>query len=681
MARPALKVTYNNRDPRQLPQNLTEGAALLIDLMRRGKLDELGDRLRIRRQGGYCGLDLFIWLLLYFTLGLPIALKTAWALHFRDHNTALAALAARRSMASASAVSRALGRVENDLIRPQATWMLTQLTDADELLRHPAVCSYDALGRPWHAFDLDPTVTAIRQRALPKHPELPEPLRRADQTGKPGHTGRKRGDINFRRVTVQHAGSSLWLHGHLSAGNGQGITDLEAGLDTIVGTCQRLGIDVMAVMVRLDGEYGYVPAFTACRDRRLPFITRLNRQKLFDDPAFLARLRGANWRAVPDSLSGPRRAAAELGEWRIEPGKQTRRVDGSRYEPVTVRIVASRYPKTKDGRRGKVLDGWQIELFVVDLPVEAWPAEDAVMAYFSRAGGQENRFAQEDRELGLDRIFSYHLPGQELACLVGLTLWNLRVVRGWQADPPPAVKPVQRLREDTLDERVPTGWPRDPGVVKRLGEVDWEAQLEKKPGWSFQPETGEVLCTAGRPLVLTTVRKTVRNGQRVGMILRRPEGGCQDCDVRMDCNRSPRPEAPKHAEFSIDSELAAVLRARLEEVRRTPAWSPAATSMGSLRASESLFLPAAARQLFAARFHRGQLRVQVTLPPPDPPQPRLVAVDVADRQRRRQTWEQNLARYALPEGAEVHVEVLGTPALRRMIGEPVQQRFQFAGSG
>lgn len=50
-------------------------------------------------------------------------------------------------------------------------------------------------------------------------------------------------------------------------------------------------------------------------------------------------------------------------------------------------------------------------------------------------------------------------------------------------------------------------------------------------------------------------------------------------------------------------------------------------------------------------------------------QPKLVAVDVADRQRRRKTWEQNADRHALPEDTLVEVDVGGAPALRTMLGE------------
>ena len=72
--------------------------------------------------------------------------------------------------------------------------------------------------------------------------------------------------------------------------------------------------------------------------------------------------------------------------------------------------VWSRATKKKSGA-GVLIDGWQYELYVTDLDADAWPAPDLVTNYYGRIG-EENRFGQEDRELGLDRIFSYHVPGQ-----------------------------------------------------------------------------------------------------------------------------------------------------------------------------------------------------------------------------------------------------------------------------
>lgn len=138
------------------------------------------------------------------------------------------------------------------------------VADIDPLLGHPAVLTYDALGRGWHVFDLDPTVKALRHRALPERDDLPEPRRRCQDTAAPGYAGRKRGDMVFRRIAVQHAGSGAWLHAHLSAGNGEGVADLGPALDTIAASCDRLGTPRTQALVRMDGEYGGVPSMTAC---------------------------------------------------------------------------------------------------------------------------------------------------------------------------------------------------------------------------------------------------------------------------------------------------------------------------------------------------------------------------------------------------------------------------------
>lgn len=669
MARGTLNVTFKPTDEARIPDSVTEGAALLMDLRGRGTIDAVGQRLRIRRQGGYSGLDVWIVLLLFFAAGATRGIRKFWDV-LRPVAKRVAAVAGRRALPSSASLSRALDAVESDELRSQASWLL-MCGECDDVLRDPVMRTRDACGEDWHVFDLDPTVTTLRQRALPADDDLPEGKRRAAQTGAPGHKGRKRGDIQFRRVTVQHAGSGLWLHAHLSHGNGEGVVDLEWALDTIVETSHRLEHPLARALVRMDGEYGNVPWFTACRERGLPFMTRLNRSKLYDEPEVLARLRAATWYRVPDSLSGPRRAAADLGVLTVSPGKRTRRPDGGLYEPITVRIVASVFEHDGDAKRGRALDGRQVELFAVDLPADAWPAPEAVAAYFGRAA-EENRFAQEDRELGLDRIVSYHLPGQELAALVGLFLWNLRVVRGFAQEPPPPRRLFQPLRCALVDDTIPAGWPRDPVVRDLLAEVDGDTLLEKRPGWRLDPATGELQCPNERPLTLTTVRSEEHAPGRTGIIFRRPVGGCEDCQTRPTCFRSTRPLSPKHAELAIPTSLASRLRERLALTRTEPsepALSPITAEPGPYAVADALFLPAAARQVFAACFIGATLHVEVEMPEPEARQPLLLARDTADRQRRRKTWAQNVDRYALPAGARVSVEVAGSDTLRRLLGE------------
>ena len=684
MARGTLHVTCKGADEARIPDKLTEGAVVLADLRRSGLLDGVGERVHIRRQGGYCGLDVWILLLLFYAAGAVRGFRKFWEDELRPVASRVAAVAGRRQLPSSASLSRALDAVELELLRPSAPWLLVGGKLCDEVLDHPVVRTRDAVGEDWHVFHFDPTNTTLRHRALPVDDELPEPRRRSEETGAPGHTGRKRGDIVHRRVTVQHAGSGIWVHAHLSPGNGDGVVDLDRGLDTVAATCQRLNHPLSRALVCMDGEHGHVPWFAACREHGLPFLTRLNRPKLLETPEVLARLRSAKWYRVPDSLSGPRRSAADLGVLTIKPGKRTRRPDGGVYEPITVRVVASVFENPGKAKRGRILDGRQVELFAIDAPADAWPAPEVVAAYFGRTA-EENRFAQDDRELGLDRIVSYHLPGQELAALVGLFLWNLRVVRGFAQTPPPQQRPAQPLRCAPVDDSIPAQWPRDPVLCARLAEVDSASALAKRPGWRLDPSTGELQCPEGRCLTLTTVRAAEHADGRTGIIFRRPSGGCEDCVSRTDCLDSHRPFASKHAELSVATSLAAPLRERLAEIRSgspEPATvQPITAAPGAYAVADALFLPAAARQAFLACFAGATLRIEVELPEPAAPRPRLVAADVADRQRRRKTWAQNVERYALPAEARVHFEVAGTAALHRLLGGLPSERSPAVAAG
>ena len=460
MARHTSEVTWKKADRERISESLGEGAALALDLGNRGVLEQIGERFRIRREGGYCGFDVVLFLLLYFATGVDEGIRKFWDT-VRSCKRKVAALAGRKQLASPASVSRALSAVETDLLRPAAEWLLWEGAGIDEVLRHPAVQTYDARGEGWHVFDFDPTVTTLRHRALPEDEDLPAARRRSARTAAPGYPGRKRGDVQFRRGTVQHAGSSAWLQAMLSPGSGDGRTELAAALAVVVRTCERLEHPLDHALLRMDGGFGWVPYLAACRAHGIPCLTRLTRLEMFEQPEVLRRLREGVWPLVPDSLSGPRRSALDLGLVTLPPGRDTHQEDGTPYAPVTVRVVVSRYPRADKAEHGRLIDGWQYEMFVVDVPADALPAPEAVAMYFGRSG-QENRFAQEDREAGLDRIFSYHLPGQEFAVVVGLWVWNLRLVRGFELAPPPVVRPAQEPYVETIDDRDPAAAPNRP---------------------------------------------------------------------------------------------------------------------------------------------------------------------------------------------------------------------------
>ena len=79
--------------------------------------------------------------------------------------------------------------------------------------------------------------------------------------------------------------------------------------------------------------------------------------------------------------------------------------------------------------------------------------------------------------------------------------------------------------------------------------------------------------------------------------------------------------------------------------------------------------------MFRSSFRGATLHVEVQLPPPKRG-PYLVALDVGDRQRRRKTWAQNLARHALPDDARVKLRVEAGADLRHMLGDTVRSEVQ-----
>ena len=644
-----------------------------------------------------------------------MGLKKFWY-RAREHKVKLAAVAGRKSLGSSTAMSRALGEVEHELLRPQVAWLLTEATGVEPVLRHPAVQHYDALGQGWHVLDYDPTVTALRQRALPTGEDLPEPRRRTEGFAEPGYSGRKRGELQIRRSALQHAGSGLWMHSMVNPGNGDRRQELPAALQVAVEFCARLEHPLERLLVRADGDYGGVPQLSAFLDAGVHFVTRLNRPALLDQPELRRRLVEASWELVPDSMSGPKRSAADIGIVTLRPAAGTRQDDGSAYEPVRVRVVVSRFQREGKPTRGKVIAGWQYELFATSLEAEPWPAAEVVASYYGRTG-QENRFAQEDHELGLDRIYSYHLPGQELATVLGLMVWNVMIALGFELETPPWEAPEQQAREPQPDPRpVPpetcealepdadaegsadivepeVAEPEvDPQLAEaeaklagQLGELHWEQMLATREGWSWDAEAGLLRCPEDLGLLLTCVdiRSVRRNRGRI--VFRSERRACRGCVRLGDCLTTSSELMVKLTGFTVEGPEVRAIRkqlAKVHELRRAHATAerkraakhaenvatepetlvrhlPETTTEPVLECLPSLFLPAAARNAFDDLVHDLATTVTVELPEDPIPFPTLLARSAADRQHRRLTWTQHRERYALPDGAEVDITFAG----------------------
>ncbi len=463
------------RSAGELPVGCGEGSMLLQWLHARRYWDEIASKLQVQREGGFVGIDVVLFLLLFFATGNHRSLKRfgQWTVPFR---TELAALGGRKALATPSSVSRFLGAVEFADARALTQWLLLDACDASAVLQHPAAAAYDTHGQPWHLFDWDGTSTSFRHRALPNGCDLPPPVRRSAQTGTPGYTGRKRGDIRFMRATLQHAGTGLWLDAVLSSGRSDTAAMMATALDAIAATCRKAGLPHDRVVLRTDGCGGNVPFMAACRSRDVPFLVRSAHYGLLQEPEIRQALHQATWYEVPSSGSGPTRLAAELGDVLLQPSKNTMTDDGEKLDPVRVRMVVSRFAAVDKSGAGVVINGWQYELYATGLSASAWPAPETVELYYGRCG-QENRFAQEDRELGLDRTFSYHLPGQELAAVIALFLWNWRTTVGFADNPPPeraptckarcaiVAEPLRSLEHDETASELDDQAPQSPALV------------------------------------------------------------------------------------------------------------------------------------------------------------------------------------------------------------------------
>ena len=705
MAKHTLSVTDGSGDNTHMPDWSAQYLIFMNVLRERGWLDGIADWLRVARQGGYVGLDIFAFLLAMFCWPRPD--RRTRAIHaFSDaccfFRGGLAAAAGRRSWPMQSAVSRFLAVVPAGSMLLEAGAQLLRLGIA-KLACHPDAQSRDTFGKSWHVFDFDPTVLAIRQRALPEDDDAPPASRRVAQIAAPGYAGRKRGEVQVSIGALQHAGTGLWLQTMLQAGSAKVSVMLGAMLGCIQPWLAEAGATMERALVRADGAAGNIPSLNTFAEHGVHYVTRLAWYGLLDRQDVRTLLADAQWLAVPDSGSGPRRQAAELGRW---PWRGALPADAPQGMEST-RLVVTRFAADKKHGAGHVANGWQYELFGMSIDPSAWPAPEAAELYYGRCG-QENRFGQLMAELGIDKLFSTALGGHWLVVLVGLFTWNLRTILGAQRVgdlPPSAVEPEPRKeivaqagreteaaemqipepKEDPIvlpeQPMVPTVPPppatimppqkpvdRQDILLTRLGQLNWSAVQARQPGWKWQPEQG-LLCPAGIAALPYKLRS--KDGGSPSIIFRTREHDCCGCPQRTGCFGGNRPQRWQRdvavsvaglglskADISRRPVKKAMQRVPLPDQADIPVWRPPTpTQAGPWTAQPPRLVPSVFRAGLIAALLGATARLQLQgdqLPAREPPHQ---ANTPAKRQHRRQTWTQRLARNALAATARVDVWV------------------------
>ncbi len=689
MALHTLTVTDGRGDTTHLPDWAAQFVILIRVLRDRGWLARIAELLRVKRQGGYVGLDIFLFLQALMVWPRPD--RRTRAIKAFDSacsfcRSQLAAVGGRRKWPGQRAVSRFLSAVPAGLPLLTAGAEMLRMGVAP-LVSHPDAQSRDTHGQSWHVLDFDPTVLAIRQRALPEGEDLPAPDRRVSAIAAPGYSGRKRGEVQVSIGALQHEGSGLWLQTMAQPGNALVSSMLGAMLGSIGPWLAAADQAMDRAVVRADGAAGNILSLQAFAEHGVHYLTRLAWYRLLERPDVRAHLRAARWLQVPDSGSGPTRQAAEMGTWPWAGALPADAPAGLRE----ARLVVTRFAADSKRGAGHLQEGWQYELFGTDLDASAWPAPELVELYYGRSC-LENRFAQVMAELGLDKLFSTNLGGHWLVVLVGLFTWNLRTILGAQrAGPLPAIDQMPQPRRETvlaapppqpacaaepepvivaapLPQESQTPQPKLNSLLARLADKDWSAIVARHPGWLWHADQG-LLCPAG--LVAPPHRIRIKDGKSPALVFRTHERDCMPCGQRGQCFGGARPYRYQR-DVTVTVAGMGLSKADLprhptsQHTRPAPVsdqpmprdWQPPLpVPSGPWAVQPPRLVPSVLRAGLAQAMLGAAVRLLLASDEPPTPPPLWHARSAAQRQHRRLTWTQRLNRNALSPDARVDVRL------------------------
>lgn len=696
--RNAKKVTVGQGSAWELGEQWTVGVIALGKLARGGFFEALGERLRLVRKSGCNGVQLFCQLLLMALCG-RLGQRAVQRLA-AGHVAALATVAGGRWYGQ-SATSRALASLGAQQAESVSDWLLQEALPLAAVERDTSAMHRDSFGAFWRVLDVDGRVRAIRQRGLPEGEELPASRRLAATLAAPGYPGRKRGETQMHQMALCDAGTGRYVGVRVAPGNGDHVQEMQWAARSSARWAERLKISPQRMVMRFDGKSVGAPCLLECLEAGINFVARWSEYTVLDSTELTAHLAGVHWQAVPDSGSGPRREATELGIRWLNLFERWTKGDGARKR---MRVVVSRYPQPKGPKHrgcGRLVDGYVYELFCTSLPVPAWPAGALVGLYYGRST-QECRFGRTDDAHPTQHILSWHLPGQHLFLAVCYFAWNLRLLWGtelapWRPEPlppqeaadpkmlPPAVpaEPSEALSPDGLAQHQPTLHNDSPPPVGkgdspppvgkdecrndddnsegttrpgRLASWDWPSLLEHRPGWQWSEQDLELRCPAGKPMLVHAIRPRFTAGTAQIVFRLRHRKACSTCSIRGGCTTStnPRffkdlwltiplaqaPAAPTRGSRPCCSPRAATVEASTPSVPsryRPPESSPAP---GPWTPSAPALLPAVLRNLPNSRLQGWRVVVQI---PPVRHKPTVapwISTGPAQRQHRRRTYAQ-----------------------------------------
>lgn len=555
----------------------------------------------------------------------------------------------------------------------------------------------DHRGRSWLVFDIDPTHMTTLEHPDSADPARPPVRHPRAQVAAPGYPGRKRADAIRSRMTVLLSHAQMWALTFAQPGNGQRTPAVERACDTIARIRDRLPGPRRACVVRADGEFGMVPSIAIVVQHELHYLIRCKDYRgIFAQPAVQAALQTGSTRQM-GSLDSP--VTRELFD---VPQVAWRNADGRVVLQARVLITRSPLPPgmTKPAV-GHLHEGFAYEVFVTDLPAEAFSAAEIVSLYLGR-GLLEKTLADEDRELPTDRWVTDHGPGQDLFQVLCQWVWNQRIALGASlldtplprvtrydvpvtpCDPMPLSSvPDGRPAAATADPAAPTGTepvkttahaaatdPVEPVRAEATDATPTEPVTSTAapipsaerfgPSAFVRDPQGEVQCPAGHRMHRVESRMR-SDGPRERY--QAPRCVCEACPLSPRCRRTPGLTKGRIVDLPLASTDAAssVALASTPPVAKAarrlplPVESPTPSATGTAPARPRYLpvwqqpapywtdLPASTmRRELHDTLDRQHVDISAQAPEPaHPPVPRMIERD--QRAHRRRTWHERLA--------------------------------------
>ena len=464
-------------------------------------------------------------------------------------------------------------------------------------------------------------------RALPQTDELPPAFRRLDEVCAPGYTGRKRGQVVRTRTIISQAHRFHWLGSFGNCGNGRYREELRKALAALGRYLAAHQLPQARTLLRLDGQYGTGAVLSDLAG--FSFVTRGKDYAVLDHPLVQARLH------LPPDLFQQRpesqmvRSLYDCPEVPVGP-------QGVRYRVV----VATHQASKKKSQVGLTRAGVVYELFLTNLPQQAFTACDVVELYLHR-GAFEPQLSDEDSEQDPDRWCSHSAWGQECWQVISQWVWNLRLELGYRLSPTPLRTTEFAPALSPQSEQAATSPPSSPpasGYGPPTSATSWKSGRFTGADFPLQPD-GTLLCPAGKPLHPQERRREADGSLRV--VYAASIRHCRPCPLREQCQWNGN-ATTKPRQVSV----------LLHPLRVSPA--PVLWRDWSRREHRRACMQLVRHQ-----------RIEVSLSPSAAASPGTadVILSRAQRAHSRLSWEERLAHNACPPTAgHVTIKLFGIPA-------------------